>query len=91
VTRVEVTVSPAAARSELVGRHGAGWKARVAAPPERGKANRALEELLAEALGVPREQVAVVAGRASRRKVVEVKGLEAPEVVRRLEAAIRAG
>jgi uncharacterized protein len=91
VARVEVTVSPGAARSELVGRHGDGWKARVAAPPERGKANRALEELLADALGVPRERVEVVAGRSSRRKVVEVEGLEAPEVVRRLEAALTAG
>jgi uncharacterized protein len=91
VARVEVTVSPGAARSELVGRHGDGWKARVAAPPKRGKANNALEELLADALGVPRERVEVVAGRSSRRKVVEVEGLEAPEVVRRLEAALTAG
>jgi hypothetical protein len=74
-----------------VGRHGSGWKARIAAPPERGKANRALEELLADVLGVPRDRVAVVAGRTTRRKVVEVEGLEAPELVRRLEAAITAG
>jgi uncharacterized protein (TIGR00251 family) len=91
VSRVEVTVSAGAARSELVGRHGPGWKARIAAPPERGKANRALEGLLAEARGWPRDRVAVVAGRTSRHKVVEVEGLEAPEVVRRLEAAITAG
>lgn len=74
-----------------MGRHGAGWKARVAAPPEGGKANRALEELLADVLGVRRDRVSVVAGRAARRKVVEVEGLEAPEIARRLEAAIRAG
>ena len=74
-----------------MGRHGSGWKARIAAPPERGKANRALEELLAAALGVRRDRVAVVAGLTARRKVVEVEGLEAPEVVRRLEAAITAG
>ena len=74
-----------------MGRHGSGWKARIAAPPERGKANRALEELLAAALGVRRDRVAVVAGQTARRKVVEVEGLEAPEVGRRLEAAITAG
>jgi uncharacterized protein (TIGR00251 family) len=91
VARLEVTVSPGAARSELVSRHGSGWKARIAAPPERGKANRALEELLADLLGVRRDRVDVVAGHTSRRKVVEVEGLEAPEVVRRLEAAITAG
>jgi hypothetical protein len=91
MARVELTVSPGAARSELVGRHGAGWRARVAAPPERGRANRALEELIAKAVGVPRDQVAVVAGRGSRRKLVEVQGLEAPELARRLEAAVKAG
>ena len=86
-----MTVSPGSRTNELVGPHGAGWKARIAAPPERGKANRALEELLATALGVRRDRVAVVAGHAARKKVVEVEGLEAPEVVRRLEAALRAG
>jgi uncharacterized protein len=91
MARVAITVSPGAARTELVGRHGDGWRARVAAPPERGKANRALEELLADVLDVKRSRVAVVAGQTSRRKIVEVQGLEAPEVVRRLEAAITAG
>jgi uncharacterized protein len=91
MARIELTVSPGAARSELVGRYGSGWRARVAAPPERGQANRALEALLAETLGVSPSRVAVVAGHASRRKVVEVEGLDAPELDRRLEAALRAG
>jgi uncharacterized protein (TIGR00251 family) len=91
VARIELTVSPGAARSELVGRHGDGWRARVAAPPERGRANRALVELLVEALGVPRDAVTVVAGKTARRKVVDVDGLDAAEIDRRLEAARRAG
>jgi uncharacterized protein len=82
--RVTVTVSPGAARSELVGRHGDGWKARIAAPPERGRANDALCGLLAEALAVPRRSVRVVAGHGGRRKVVEVDGFEAAEIERRL-------
>ena len=90
MARIELTVSPGAARSELVGRHGDGWRARVAAPPERGRANRVLVELLAEALGVPRDKVTVVAGKTARRKVVEVDGLDAAEIDRRLEAARRA-
>jgi uncharacterized protein (TIGR00251 family) len=90
VARIELTVSPGAARSELVGRHGGGWRARVAAPPERGRANRALVELLAEALGVPRDRLTVVAGRTARRKVVEVDGLNPAEIDGRLEAACRA-
>jgi uncharacterized protein len=85
VARVEITVSPEAARTELVGRHGGGWRARVAAPPERGRANRALVELVAELTGVTRERVTVVAGAGSRRKLLEVEGLSANELDRRLE------
>jgi uncharacterized protein len=87
MARIELTVSPGAARSELIGRNGAGWRARIAAPPEGGRANRALVELVAELAGVPRERVSLVAGARSRRKVVEVAGLEADELARRLDEA----
>jgi hypothetical protein len=85
--RITITVSPGAARNELVGRHGEGWKVRVAASPERGRANDALLELLAGVLNVRRADLTLVAGASSRRKVVEVVGLDAEEVGRRLEAA----
>ena len=84
MARLSVTVSPGAVRSELVGRHGDGWKARVAAPPERGRANEALVELLAEALGVPRSAVRVVGGHSAKAKVVEVDDLTAEDVEGRL-------
>lgn len=85
MARITVTVSPGASRTELIGRHGDGWKARIAAPPERSRANAALVELLAATLGVPKEHVQVVAGRTARRKVVEISGLDGDEVARRLE------
>jgi uncharacterized protein YggU (UPF0235/DUF167 family) len=85
MARIVVTVSPGASRSELAGRHGEGWKARVAAPPERGRANDALLDLLAETLDLPRTRLTVAAGRGSRRKVVEVAGLDLDEIARRLD------
>ena len=84
MARIGVTVSPGATRTELVGRHGDGWRARVAAPPERGRANEALVALLAAVLAVPVSSVQVVAGRSGRVKVVEVAGLGTVEVERRL-------
>ena len=78
--RISVRVSPGARRTEVVGRHGGGWRVRVAAPPERGRANEALIEHLANVLGVPRRAVRVVAGPASRDKVVEIDGLSAATV-----------
>jgi uncharacterized protein len=89
MARVAITVSPGAARTELVGRYGDGWRARIAAPPERGRANRALIELVAELAGVARHHVSVVAGAGSRRKVVEVEGLASDELDRRLAQATR--
>jgi uncharacterized protein (TIGR00251 family) len=85
--RVRVRLSPGARRSQIVGRHGGAWRVRVAAAPERGRANDALVELLAEALGLPRSCVRVVGGQTSRSKVVEVEGLDSAEVARRLESA----
>jgi uncharacterized protein len=87
--RVRIRVSPAARRAELRGRHGAGWKAQVAAQPERGRANAAVEELLADALGVARTSVRIAAGHTSRDKVVDVEGLDASEIEARLSEASR--
>jgi uncharacterized protein YggU (UPF0235/DUF167 family) len=39
---------------------------------------------LADALGIPRARVSVVGGQTARRKIVEVDGLDLPEIERRL-------
>ena len=67
-----------------MGRHGDGWKARVAAPAERGRANEALVGLIAAALDVPSGSVRVVGGQRGRSKVVEIETLDSEEVERRL-------
>jgi uncharacterized protein len=85
VARIRVRVSPGASRTELVGRFGRGWKARVAAQPERDRANDALCRLLSDTLGAP---VRIVAGAASRSKVVEVDELTADEIESRLASAV---
>jgi len=59
----------------------------VTAPAEGGRANDAVVRLLAEAVDVPRRQVALVSGHTAREKVVELRGLEADEVERRLAGA----
>lgn len=86
-TRLRIRVSPGARRTELIGRQGDAWKVRVAAQPERGRANEALLKLLAARLGVPADGLSVVAGRSGRDKVVELRGLAADEADRRLEGA----
>jgi uncharacterized protein len=51
-------------------------KARVAAPPENGKANTALIGLLARALDVKKSEVRIASGAASRLKTIEIDGDE---------------
>lgn len=80
-----VKVVPGAAKDEIVGWLGGELKVRVAAPPEDGRANRALEELLAAALGLKKNAVTVAAGLASPRKRVAIAGLADDELARRLE------
>jgi uncharacterized protein len=71
----------------VVGRHGDAWKVRVAAPPERGRANDAVVGVIAQALGVDRRDVRLVGGASGRDKVVELTGLTLDEAERRLAAA----
>ena len=87
---LRLSVSPGAGRSLVVGRHGDALKVRVGAPPERGRANAAVVDLVASVLGVPKGDVQVVGGETSRSKRVAVGGLAADEVDRRLEAALEA-
>jgi uncharacterized protein len=87
--RLRLRVAPAARRSEIVGRHGGSWRVRVAAAPERGRANDELLDLLAAALDLPRRQLTLVAGTSSRDKLVDLTGLEGSEAEKRLERAGR--
>lgn len=66
---------PGASRSEIAGALGDRLKVRVAAPPERGRANEALVAVLREWLGA--REVEVVAGIMSREKTVRVIGVSA--------------
>ncbi len=81
-------VQPNAARTAIVGRHGDALKVKLAAPPADGKANACLMEYLAILLDVPRADVTLIAGAASRRKLVRVTGaaVSALEELRRLGA-----
>lgn len=81
--RLKVRVQPGASRERILAWRGDVLKVAVTAPPERGKANTAVEALLAKELGVAKSAVRVIAGGASRDKVVELEGV-APWDIRAL-------
>jgi uncharacterized protein (TIGR00251 family) len=75
--RLTVHVQPRASRSEVVGPHGDALKIRLASPPVDNAANEELVAFVAARLGIPRRQVRVVSGFTSRRKVLEIDGVDA--------------
>jgi len=77
---LEILVQPRASRTRVVGEHDGRLKIQLAAPPVDGEANAALLAFLADALGVKRADVALLAGETGRRKRVRIAGL-APAAV----------
>ena len=75
-----VRVVPRSRREAVVGLHDDALKIRLTAPPERGKANRALQVFLAERLGVSPAAVEILSGHTSRQKRVRVENVSADAV-----------
>lgn len=85
--RLPIKVVPGSSRNGVAGWLGETLRVRVTAPAEGGRANAAVEETLARALGLPKGGARIVAGPRSPWKTVEIAGLPEAEVRRRLEKA----
>ena len=75
--RFAVRLTPRAAADRIDGVVDGILRARVGAPAVEGAANNALIRLIADALGVARRDVRIVAGATSRQKLVVVDGVGA--------------
>ncbi len=71
-SRIWVTVKPRAKTEEVRIIDEGQYLASVHAPPQKGKANKALIELLANYLSVPKTSVRIIRGQTGRRKLIEV-------------------
>ncbi len=85
-----VRASPRARGDGVKGVVGEQLAVAVTAPPEDGRANEAVLEVIARFLGVRRNAVELVSGASSRMKRVRVAGLSAAEVVSRIERGLAA-
>lgn len=70
--RLRLRVRAGSRRDAIEGEHDGALRVRVTAPPERGKANRRVLELLADALGVPPSSVRLLSGDTQADKSVWV-------------------
>ncbi len=83
--RLTLHVQPGARANQAVGLTDDGvLRVSVAAQARDGKANRAVVDLLADLLRVPKNRITIVRGLGSRNKVVMVEGLDREQALDRL-------
>jgi len=75
-----VKVVPGASRDRIMGELDGALKVAVAAPPEKGAANKAVCALLAKALGVRKGQIRVETGHTSPHKTIRITGATTEQV-----------
>ena len=70
--RVKVKVKPNSNKNELKEISPSFFEARVSVPPEKGRANRKIIEMLAKRFKIPKSQIDLVSGFAFKEKVFEI-------------------
>ena len=84
-TVIKVKILPKSSKNQIVGREGDLFKVKVVAPPIEGKANKALVDLLARKLRVPKGAIEIISGKSSKLKLIRIDGLSREDVDRALE------
>jgi uncharacterized protein (TIGR00251 family) len=81
---LQVRVQTRSSRNEIAGLHGEGIRVRLTAPPLQDRANRQLQKLLAQILGLSKDRVLILSGHHSRTKMVGIRGLNDSELLERI-------
>ena len=81
---LEIKVIPNAPTSKIEGWEESRLKVKIRALPEKGKANAELTALLAKVFDLPKSQIELLTGAASRLKRVRIHGLSQEEGFSRL-------
>ena len=80
-----VKVVPRSSKTAIAGILGGALKVKLAAAPEKGKANQALVEFLADKLGVKKNTIKITSGQTSPVKTIEITGISAETLLGKLE------
>ena len=84
-----IQVQPRAKRSEVLGFTEGILRLKIAAPPIEGKANKEVISYLSEVLDIPKGNIEIERGHASKIKVIAISGLEHEHIYERIESARR--
>jgi uncharacterized protein (TIGR00251 family) len=84
--RLLIRVTPNAGRNEITGWPEGVLQVKIAAPPEKGKANKELTDFLGQRLGVKRSAITIIKGQTGRNKVLEIEGMSREDMINKLKS-----
>lgn len=79
-----VRAQPGARKRGVIGEQGGALKVAVTEPPQNGRANDALLEVLRDAFSLKRSQLELIGGATHRNKLFLIRGVSQDEIARRL-------
>ena len=82
---LDFKVIPGASKTEFSDLEGEMIRVRVAAPPEKGKANKELIRFIAKSLGISKANLVLLSGETYRKKRMLVKGMSKDQLMRDLQ------
>ncbi|OOP57524.1 MAG: hypothetical protein AYP45_02995 [Candidatus Brocadia carolinensis] len=71
---LSIRTQPGSSKNRIIGEYGGRLKLAVTAAPEKGKANKAVIELLADTLRIHESSIHIISGESSRDKRVLIEG-----------------
>jgi uncharacterized protein len=86
-TILPVRAQPGARRNEIRAPQGGALKVCVTQSPEKGKANKAIAELLSKTLRLKKSQIELIAGETSQQKRFLIRAVRPDELAARINAA----
>lgn len=81
-TEIDTRIIPKSSRNEIIIGEGGPVKVKVTSPPVDGKANKAVVNLLAKQLKVPKKDIQIVSGEKSRNKKIRINGISRSEFLK---------
>lgn len=82
---LSVKVTPKSSKNQVCGCEEDSLKIKIAAAPEKGRANEALVEFVAEWLGIAKSNIQLIQGATSRYKRLFIKGIKQAAITNKLE------
>ncbi len=77
---LSIRTQPGSSKNRIIGEYGGRLKLAVTVAPEKGKANKAITELLANTLHIRESSIHIISGESSRDKRLMIEGLTPKDI-----------